>query len=81
MEPLPEHVKALQHFPVPKTLTDMRSYFALVNQVSPYYATQPELQPFRDLLKKNSVFYWDEVLGRLFKESKNKIADKVLKGI
>ena len=81
VEPLPDHVQALRDFPVPKTLTDMRSYFALVNQVSPYYATQPELQPFRDLLKKNSLFYWDEILQKLFEESKNRIADKVLEGI
>ena len=81
VEPLPDHVQALRNFPAPKTLTDMRSYFALVSQVSPYYATQPELQPFRDLLKKNSVFYWDEILQKLFEETKNRIADKVLEGI
>ena len=39
VEPLPDHVQALRNFPAPKTLTDMRSYFALVSQVSPYYAT------------------------------------------
>ena len=81
VEPLPDHVQALRDFPSPKNLTDMRSYFALVNQVAPYYATQPELHPFRELLKKNSVFYWDPILQRLFEESKNRIADKVLEGI
>ena len=81
VEPLPAHVKAIREYPAPRNITDMRSYFALVNQVSPFYATQPELLPFRELLKKNSVFYWDGVLQKLFDESKNKIADKVLEGI
>ena len=80
VEPLPDHVQALRNFPAPKTLTDMRSYFALVSQVSPY-ATQPELQPFRDLFKKNSVFHWDDILQKLFDERKNRIADKMLEGI
>ena len=45
-QPLPEHVKAIREFPTPINLTDMRSYWALVNQVSPYYCVQPHLQPF-----------------------------------
>ena len=46
VEPLPYHVQAMRDFPSPKNLTDMRSYFAFVNQLAPYYATQPELHPF-----------------------------------
>ena len=30
---LPKHVKAIREFPTPINLTDMRSYWALVNQV------------------------------------------------
>ena len=40
----------------------MRSYWALVNQVSPYYCIQPHLQPFRELLKKNVSFMVTEIL-------------------
>ena len=45
---------------------NMRSYWALVNQVSNYYATQPHLAPFRELMKKNTKWYWDDVLQQLF---------------
>ena len=51
---LPEHVEAIRNFPVPENITDMRSYWALVNQVSNFYATQPHLAPFRELMKKNT---------------------------
>ena len=81
MEPLPDHVTAIRQFPTPTCLTDLRSYFALVNQVAPYYAVQPVLLPFCELLKKDKKFYWDEFLQRLFKESREVIADEVLKGV
>ena len=81
VEPLPDHVTAIKQFPTPTCLTDLRSYFALVNQVAPYYAVQPVLLPFRDLLKKNAKFYWDEVLHRVFEQSREVIAEEVLKGI
>ena len=51
--PLQDHVSAIRQFPTPTNITDLRSYFALVNQVAPYYAVQPVLHPFRELLKKN----------------------------
>ena len=80
-ESLPDHVKAIWEFPTPKNLTDMRSYFALVNQVAPYYAVQPHLQPFRELLKKGSRWYWDNRLQELFQESRIVIAKEILDGI
>ena len=81
MEPLPGHVTAIRQFPTPTCLTDLRSYFALVNQVAPNYAVQPVLLPFRELLKKDKKFYWDEVLQRFFEEFREVIADEVLKGV
>ena len=59
----------------------MRSFFALVEQVSPYYAVKPCLAPFRELLKKNCKFYWDNNLEKLFQEAKSEIVDKVLDGL
>ena len=78
--PLEDHVLAIRQFPTPKNITDMRSYFTLVNQVSPYYAVQQKLLPFRELLKKNARFYWDEVLQKLFEETREVIANEVVRG-
>ena len=49
--------------------------------MAPYYAVQPVLLPFQDLMKQNMKFYWDEVLQKLFEKSREVIADEVLKGI
>ena len=81
VQPLPEHIKAIREFPTPVNITDMRSYWALVNQVSPYYCIRPHLEPFRELLKKNTPWYWDGVLQQLFEESREHIANEVLDGI
>ena len=81
IEPLPEHIEAIKNFPVPENITDMRSYWALVNQVSNYYATQPHLAPFRELMKKNTKWYWDDVLQQLFEQSRTFIADRIQEGI
>jgi hypothetical protein len=81
VKPLPEHVRAIKEFPVPANITDMRSYWALVNQVSPYYSVQPHLTPFRELMKKNTKWYWDSALQRLFEESREHISKSVLEGI
>ena len=42
---------------------------------------KPCLAPFRELLKKNCKFYWDNNLEKLFQEAKSEIADKVLDGL
>ena len=58
VQPLPSHVNTIKTFPSPTNITDLRSFFALINQISPYYATQCEFLLFRDLLKKSSRWNW-----------------------
>ena len=59
----------------------MRSFLALVNQVAPYYCAMSHLQPFRELLKKKTPWYWDGLLQKLFEESREHISMKVVEGI
>ena len=80
-KPLDAHVDAIRNFPLPMNITDMRSFMALVNQVAPYYAVQPHLLPFRELLKKGSIWYWDNNLTNIFEETKAHIADNIVEGI
>ena len=72
---------AIRDFPVPKTLTDARSWFGLVNQVAWAYSNNHIMQPFRDLVKPSSKFYWDEQLDKLFQSSKEIIVNQVKEGI
>ena len=36
IEPLPKYIDAIKFFPVPKSITDIRSWFSLVNKVANY---------------------------------------------
>ena len=72
---------AIIHFPIPTNIADVRSWFGLVNQVAYSYSMTDEMLPFRNLLKKNAEWYWDENLTRLFLKSKNIIAEQIRHGI
>ena len=74
-------MEAIKNFPVPENITDMRSYWALMSQVSNYYATQPHLAPFRELMKKNMKWYWDDVLQQLFEQFRLYISKEIQEGI
>ena len=37
-----EHVEAIATFLRPENLTDMKSYWALISQVAPYYSAQKQ---------------------------------------
>ena len=47
--------------PSQPSITDVRSWFGLVNQVAPFLAVAPLMEPFRELLKKPATksVYWD----------------------
>jgi hypothetical protein len=79
--PLSSHTEAILGFPSPTNVTDIRSFFALVNQVSHYYATQSRLLPFRELLKKGTTWYWDDHLEELFQETKRVISAEVERSV
>ena len=81
VRPLAKHTQAVRDFPVPENVTDLRSFMQLVNQVSHFYAAQPKLHPFRELLKKDTPWYWDERLDDLFSQVKEVIADKIESGV
>ena len=70
---------AISSFPSPKNITDARSWFGLVNQVAWAYSLSPIMLPFRELVKKNSNFAWNEGLEKAFQQSKQVIVGLVKK--
>ena len=73
---------AIQNFPTPRTITDIRSWFGLINQVSYAFSQTGTMAPFRDLLsKKFGKFYWDDSLNTIFEDSKIKIIDMIKHGV
>lgn len=86
--PSSDMVSAIGNFPMPSnpSISDIRAWFGLVNQISPFYATASIMEPFRELLehkgKDNSkTVYWDSALQKLFEASKQTILEELNKGL
>jgi len=78
---LPYTLCRKRHCVKPENITDVRSWFGLVNQVAWAYSIGPIMEPFRELIKTNSSFHWDSTLDQLFSESKELLIKKVSEGI
>ena len=50
IKPLQSSLDAISSFPTPQSITDIRSWFGLVGQVSYAFAAAPVMEPFRTLL-------------------------------
>ena len=74
-------LNTISSFPSPKNITDARSWFGLVNQVAWAYSLSPIMLPFRELVKKNSNFVWNESLEKAFQQSEQVIVGLVKKGV
>ena len=81
VSPSESMLNAMLNFPVPKTITDARSWFGLVNQLAWAYSLSPIMLPFRDLVKKSSRFSWNQTLKKAFQESKQVIVKLVRQGV
>ena len=80
--PLERIIAAIEEFPMPRNITDIRSWFGLVNQVSYAFAQAEVMTPFRELLaSKKRAFYWDDTLAKVFQQSKKEIVRSVHEGV
>ncbi|ROT77985.1 hypothetical protein C7M84_003304 [Penaeus vannamei] len=74
-----ELVRSIMEFTMPTkpTLTNVRAWFGLVNQVAPFIVVAPFKDPFRELLKKPvaKLVDWDEQLQAIFSSVKDTIED------
>ena len=81
IEPLPRYLDAIRSFPTPKGITDIRSWFGLVNQVSNYAQLRDMMEPFRKFLSPKNKFYWDHKLNDAFVKSKSAIVNAIHNGV
>lgn len=85
--PSDESISAIRDFPMPSqpTITDIRSWFGLVNQLAPFIATAEIMAPFRDLLKstelKSRKVYWDAQLQQAFEKTKDALCEIAANGL
>ena len=81
IKPTEKMSAAVKDFPTPTHITGIRSFFGLINQVSYMFTNSAKMQPFRELLKKNSTWYWDETLDILFQEAKKFVLAQIQNGV
>ena len=81
IEPLPKYLDAIRDFPTPKNISDIRSWFGLVNQVANYAQLRDIMAPFRPFLSPKHPFRWDEELDRAFRTSKTAIVTAIASGV
>ena len=81
VRPCPQFLEAILNFPTPTSITDIRSWFGLVNQVSYAFASAQRMSPFRALLKPGTHFNWTDELDQLFRESKQVIIKEIHEGV
>ncbi|XP_071500939.1 plexin-A4-like [Diadema antillarum] len=81
VRPCPQFLRAIRDFPTPTSITDIRSWFGLINQVSYAFASAERMLPFRALLKPDTPFVWTTQLNSLFEESKRLIIAEIHNGV
>ena len=81
VRPCPRLIEAIKDFPTPQNITDVRSWFGLINQVSYAFASAERMLPFRQLLKPGTPFFWNDRLNRMFEDSKVFITNEIYKGV
>ena len=67
-------VAAIEAFPTPRNITDIRSWFGLINQVAYAFSQMAMMAPFRELLaSKKRTLFWDSTMDKLFEMSKKEV--------
>ena len=56
IKPTPGFLDSIMSFPVPQNITDVRSWFGAINQISFSFAIAPVMVPFRHLLSNKVPF-------------------------
>ena len=81
VRPCKTYLDAIRDFPTPTSITDVRLWFGLINQVSFAFAATDRMLPFRALLKPGTPFKWNNELDQIFQESKSFIVSEIQEGV
>ena len=79
--PTEDFLQNIRSFPTPKTITDIRSWYGAIAQISYAFSTAPIMQPFRHLLSTKAPFQWSPDLDQAFQASKEEIVRQCLHGV
>lgn len=81
VKPSRKYVWAISDFPTPRNITDVRSWFGLVIQVSYTFSMTATMAPFRELLQPSKTFEWNDTHAATFAKLKLVITEEIQKGV
>ena len=81
IKPTDKYIEAIRNFPTPKNISDVRSWYGLINQVAYAFIKTEHMAPFRKLLSPATMFEWTEELDDAFRKSKEKIIELIVDGV
>lgn len=81
IQPLPKYIEAIRSFPKPTNISDIRSWFGLVNQVAHYAQLRNLMTPFKPLLSPKCRFEWTPERDQAFESSKSAIISAIRHGV
>ena len=81
IKPAAKYTAAIRHFPTPSNISEVRSWYGLVNPVTYCFCKTEIMSPFRHLLSPNTPFQWTDELEEAFAASKEKNIELIQKGV
>ena len=81
IKPTETFLENIRTFPSPRNITDVRSWFGCVAQVSFAFSTSTVMAPFRHLLSSKAQFQWTRDLEEAFQASKEEIIKQCIQGV
>ena len=79
--PAREFLESIEQFPAPTNISEVRSFFGMINQVNYAFAMSDTMEPFRHLLKPGTPFLWSPLLQEKFENAKRMIIQAVKDGV
>ena len=71
----PEKTNAIGQFPTPKNVTELQRFMGMVNQLGKFVPGLADINaPLRQLLRKDSAWYWGEAQQTALQQVKEKLA-------
>ena len=81
VKPLAKYLDAVAKFPRPTNITDIRSFFGLINQLAHYAQLRDMMAPFKPFLSPRTRFQWTDELEELFIRAKKEIVEAIKEGV
>ena len=81
VKPLEKNLNAIRDFPIPTSISAVRSFYALANNLNFSTKVKEIIGDFRHLLSPRAPFKWDEKMTEKFKEVTSSLVEQARDGV